>query len=106
MIQNQTAKPRLYGRRKGRPLRSRKSHLLATLLPKLQLSLPEKGLVDLYNLFKFRPAIVWLEIGFGGGEHLAAQAQNHPDIGFTGCEPFVNGIASLLDHIDKAALKN
>jgi tRNA (guanine-N7-)-methyltransferase len=49
---------------------------------------------------------VWLEIGFGGGEHLAAQARAHPDIGFIGCEPFVNGIAKLLAVIDREGLAN
>ncbi len=49
---------------------------------------------------------MWLEIGFGGGEHLAAQAERHPDIGFIGAEPFVNGIASLLTHIEDKKLGN
>ena len=49
---------------------------------------------------------LWLEIGFGGGEHLAAQARAHPDIGFIGCEPFVNGVAKLLAVIDGERLQN
>jgi tRNA (guanine-N7-)-methyltransferase len=49
---------------------------------------------------------MWLEIGFGGGEHLAAQARAHPDIGFIGCEPFVNGVAKLLAVIDREGLSN
>ena len=49
---------------------------------------------------------VWLEIGFGGGEHLAAQAARHPDILMIGCEPFLNGVASALRHIDEGGLKN
>ncbi len=49
---------------------------------------------------------VWLEIGFGGGEHLAAQAEAHPDIGFIGCEPFMNGVARLMSDIDKRGLRN
>ena len=48
----------------------------------------------------------WLEIGFGGGEHLAAQAQQHPDVTLIGAEPFQNGVASALRHIDEAALSN
>ncbi|MDX2027966.1 MAG: tRNA (guanosine(46)-N7)-methyltransferase TrmB [Alphaproteobacteria bacterium] len=57
-------------------------------------------------LFSFKPAAIWLEIGFGGGEHLAAQAGRNPNTGFIGCEPFLNGIASLLDHIDRKQLNN
>jgi tRNA (guanine-N7-)-methyltransferase len=53
----------------------------------------------------FRPEI-WLEIGFGGGEHLAALAEANPDVGFIGCERFINGIASLLSHIQAANLGN
>jgi tRNA (guanine-N7-)-methyltransferase len=49
---------------------------------------------------------LWLEIGFGGGEHLAAQARAHPDIGFIGCEPFVNGIAKLLRVVAQENLGN
>ncbi len=49
---------------------------------------------------------IWLEIGFGNGEHLIDQAKQHPDIGFIGVEPFLNGIANILAHIDKLNLKN
>lgn len=49
---------------------------------------------------------VWLEIGFGGGEHLAEQASRHPDVLMIGCEPFLNGVASALRHIDERGLKN
>jgi tRNA (guanine-N7-)-methyltransferase len=97
---------RLFGRRKGRPLRVRKSGLMQTLLPHLQIDLPEKEPLQFETLFPHAPKTLWLEIGFGGGEHLAAQAAKHPSIGFIGCEPFVNGIASLLDHVDRQGLKN
>ena len=49
---------------------------------------------------------IWLEIGFGGGEHLAAQALRHPQVGFIGCEPFIDGVAKLLTAIDKAGIGN
>ena len=52
------------------------------------------------RLFPIHPKEVWLEIGFGGGEHLAEQALLHPDIGFIGAEPFLNGVASLLTHLN------
>lgn len=98
--------PRLFGRRLGRPLRVRKTALLETLLPSLQLTLPTTGFVQPAAWFANPPKEIWLEIGFGGGEHLAAQAVQNPAIGCIGCEPFRNGVASLLDHIDRQALKN
>ncbi|MEL0285711.1 MAG: tRNA (guanine(46)-N(7))-methyltransferase TrmB, partial [Paracoccaceae bacterium] len=49
---------------------------------------------------------IWLEIGFGGGEHLAHQAKNNPDVGFIGCEPFVNGVAMLLGKIEREKIAN
>lgn len=49
---------------------------------------------------------VWLEIGFGGGEHLAAQAAHHPDALMIGCEPFLNGVGSALRHVEEGGLKN
>ena len=99
---NDPPSPRCYGRRKGRPLHVRKSALMRELLPRLEITLPS----DLSRLFAATPRALWLEIGFGGGEHLAAQAAAHPDIGFVGCEPFVNGVASLLDHVDRMNLAN
>jgi tRNA (guanine-N7-)-methyltransferase len=110
MLQHPHAYPadpnRLYGRRKGRPLRMRKSGLMQTLLPHLQITLPAAGMVDPATWFAAVPQALWLEIGFGGGEHLAAQAARNPHIGMVGCEPFANGVASLLDHIDRDALGN
>ncbi len=57
-------------------------------------------------LFPHRPSAVWLEIGFGNGEHLAEQARRHPEVGFIGSEVFVNGIAALLRHIERLGLTN
>ena len=87
-------------------MRVRKTALLETLLPSLQLALPSSGLAEPNTWFATPAREFWLEIGFGGGEHLAAQAAQHPDIGFIGCEPFRNGVASLLDHIDRQGLGN
>jgi tRNA (guanine-N7-)-methyltransferase len=98
--------PCLFGRRKGRPLRAHKTQLMETLLPQLQIELPEKSPLDPKKLFSHRPREIWVEIGFGGGEYLAAIAAQHPDIGFIGAEPFINGIAGLLDHIEKQKLSN
>src|SRR5690606_39946737 len=49
---------------------------------------------------------IWLEIGFGGGEHLAWQAAHNPEAGFLGCEPFINGVAKLVGEIDERGLAN
>src|SRR4051794_31357981 len=73
-----TAPPRrIYGRRRGRPLRPGRQQLKDTLLPQLAVALPETGLLDPRTLFAEPPASVWLEIGFGAGEHLATQAEEH-----------------------------
>ena len=100
------AYPRFHGRRRGRPLRKGRSRLVETLLPQLLVRMPEAGTVDLPALFDTPRKAYWLEIGFGAGEHLAWQAAAHPEIGFIGCEAFVNGVASLLRHIDGHALRN
>lgn len=68
--------------------------------------MPESGRADPVELFAEPPGAIWLEIGFGGGEHLAAQAESHPDIGFIGCEVFENGVAKLLGEIDRRGLAN
>ena len=93
-----------FGRRKGRRLRTTKQGLFDTLLPALALDLPENGTFDPAALFQGRG--VWLEVGFGAGEHLAHQATLNRNVGFIGCEPFINGVAGLLKHIDDHALDN
>ncbi|HEY3144741.1 MAG TPA: tRNA (guanine(46)-N(7))-methyltransferase TrmB [Dongiaceae bacterium] len=97
---------RFYGRRKGRPLRQGQQHLIDALLPKLAIELPASGKLDPQVLFSHKPDQVWLEIGFGGGEHLAEQARSHPDVGLIGCEVFLNGIATLLTQVSSLGLAN
>ncbi len=63
------------------------------------------GPIDLAALFPHADAFA-LEIGFGGGEHLAAQARAHPQTGYVGCEPFVNGVGKLLDHLEADKITN
>jgi len=94
-----------HGRRKGRKLRAGQQRLIAELLPRLVVALPAAGSLDLAALFP-GAAEVWLEIGFGGGEHLAWQAERHPDIGFLGAEVFQNGVARLLGHAAERNLAN
>ena len=76
------------------------------MLPQLAIALPEQGLLDPAALFPQPPAAVWLEIGFGGGEHLAAQAEAGPDIGFIGCEVYENGVARLVGEVARRGLGN
>lgn len=107
-IEKGDAKRIFYGRRFGRKLRPRKRQLMETLLPRIAidpLNLAE-GLDDPATLFDPRPDHVWLEIGFGGGEHIAEQARRNPETGLIGCEPFINGIASLIDDIDRDNIRN
>ena len=97
-----------YGRRKGKHLRdSQKGYLdedLAGLSPGAVdwASNPARDPLDLVALFGDRP--VWLEIGFGGGEHMVHQAGLHPEVGIIGCEPYINGVAMLLGKLRAAAI--
>ena len=93
---------RSYGRLKTRAIKPRQAALMETLLPTLR---PPTAPFDPRAL-KPDAAEVWLEIGFGGGEHMAAQAARRPDLLILGAEPFQNGVASALRHIDEAALTN
>jgi tRNA (guanine-N7-)-methyltransferase len=93
---------RTYGRIKTRALKPRQAVLIEELLPRL--GVPD-GPFDPRALMPVA-AEVWLEIGFGGGEHLAAQAARRPDVLMIGVEPFLNGVASALRHIDDGKLAN
>ncbi|MEQ9812913.1 MAG: tRNA (guanine(46)-N(7))-methyltransferase TrmB [Azospirillaceae bacterium] len=98
---------RFHGRRQGRRLRPHRAGLMETLLPRLRVPLPEPGgTLDWRSLFAFRPEALWLEIGFGAGEHLLWQARAHPQTAFIGCEPFINGMAALLAGIESDGLGN
>ena len=97
---------RSYGRRRGRRLRVGQERLLAELLPRVALDPGDEAALDVATLFSSRPRALWLEIGFGAGEHLVRQAMRHREIGFIGCEPFLNGIAALLAAVQANALSN
>jgi tRNA (guanine-N7-)-methyltransferase len=101
---------RTYGRRRGRPLRPHRAGLMRDLLPRIAIPAATlagpPGALDPRTLFDKPPREVWLELGFGSGEHLAAQAALHPDVGFIGCEPFENGVAALLSHVADRKLAN
>jgi len=99
-----------YGRRKGPHLRGSQIDYLQSDLAALSPgpvdwdANPDRTPLDLDGIFAGRP--VWLEIGFGGGEHLVHQAQQNPDAGIIGCEPYVNGVAMLLGKIRMAGVRN
>lgn len=96
----------LFGRRRSRPLRAGQEQRKVRLLPHLRVELPQTGKLDPQTLFAPPPRAVWLEIGFGGGEHLAVQAERHRDVGLLGCEVFDNGIVKLLGEIERCRLDN
>ncbi|MEO1238195.1 MAG: tRNA (guanine(46)-N(7))-methyltransferase TrmB, partial [Pseudomonadota bacterium] len=91
-----------YGRRHGKALKPAQRRYLDEDLPRL--SVDVTGPLDPAVVFPGRP--VWLEIGFGGGEHLVHQAQSNPGVGFIGAEPYVNGIAMCLGKIRRAGVGN
>lgn len=99
-----------YGRLKGKALHPRQERDLEDVLPTVRLpnvSFEENSareLVDIAALSEGR--LVWLEIGFGSGEHLLHQAKAHPDVMFIGVEPYINGVASLLGKIRRAGVSN
>jgi tRNA (guanine-N7-)-methyltransferase len=93
---------RSFGRIKARPVKPRQQALLDTLLPEIAVPQGSFRPLDLMPDAK----AVWLEIGFGGGEHMAAQAGRNPETVVIGAEPFVNGVASAVRHVEEQALKN
>ena len=93
---------RSYGRLKSRPIKTRQAALVESLLPALRVPL---GPVEPKDLMPSARA-TWLEIGFGGGEHMAAQAARSLDVLILGAEPFLNGVASAVRYIDEQALTN
>lgn len=103
MAEDPAKKSYLFGRQKSKKLSPRQQGLVDELLPKLQI---DPGSFQQQQLFDQPEAPLWLEIGFGGGEHLAAMAAAHPDVNFIGCEPFINGIAKLLTAIEEQGLQN
>lgn len=93
---------RTFGRIKSRTIKARQGALMDTLLPRI--ALPDTA----FDPRTLRPdaAEIWMEIGFGGGEHMAARAAARPDVLFLGAEPFLNGVASALRHVEDMGLAN
>ena len=94
---------RTYGRIKSRSLKPRQEALMESFLPRI--ALPAEGPIDPAALM---PGAMqtWLEIGFGGGEHMAGQAARHPEVLILGAEPFLNGVGSALRHIQEMGVEN
>ena len=95
-----------FGRRKGHKLRAHQADLIDNLLPHLSLDISAPAPEALTELFDDGIDNVRLEIGFGGGEHLIAEAQAFPATGFIGCEPYVNGMAKILTQIEAHNIGN
>ncbi len=99
-----------YGRTRGKTLKQSQRGYLSEDLARLSPGRvewddnPSREPLDLETLFEGRE--VWLEIGFGGGEHMVHQAVQNPDVGIIGAEPFINGVAMLLGKIRKAGVEN
>jgi len=101
-----TERDAFYGRRKGRPLSARRAGLMATHFPALVLDVASPPPRSLAELFPVPVSEVRLEIGFGGGEHLIAEARAAPQSGFIGVEPFLNGMAHAVAAIVDGGLEN
>ncbi|MGA7810864.1 tRNA (guanine(46)-N(7))-methyltransferase TrmB [Bradyrhizobium sp.] len=95
-----------FGRRKGHKLRAHQTDLIDRLLPQLALDISTSSPTELAQSFGAKFGAFRLEIGFGGGEHLIAEAQAFPATGFIGCEPYVNGMAKILSRIEASNIGN
>ena len=104
--QNQTHELRSFGRRRGRKRSARQNTIFKTGLARWGLADEAEDLADPAQLFSFAPSQIWLEIGFGGGEHLIWQAEHHPEIGFLAAEPFEDGVVKVLTAIEEKQLRN
>jgi tRNA (guanine-N7-)-methyltransferase len=97
---------KLHGRRRGHKLRPGQQALLDTVLATKQASVAAIAGSGPTGIFASHPREIWLEVGFGGGEHIAWQAAHNPDVGLIGCEIFQTGIATLLAQLKDAAADN
>ena len=96
----------IFGRRRGRRLRAEQTVRIGKLLPRVAVTIPQAGRLEPSVALGAPQRDVWLEIGFGGGEHLAVQAECHPEVGLIGCEVFEPGIARLLAQIECRHIAN
>ncbi|MBU2580397.1 MAG: tRNA (guanosine(46)-N7)-methyltransferase TrmB [Alphaproteobacteria bacterium] len=106
MTPTETSELRSFGRRRGRVLSPRQQRLLSDVLPAVRPQLTHPAPEQLGNLYNPPLSEVWLEIGFGGAEHLIWQAEHNPAIGMIGCEPFEDGVAKALIAVEERGLAN
>lgn len=99
-------RPQFHGRRVGRRLGLHRRELVESLLPRLRIDPRDAAVAEPTTLFDEPKSRLWMEIGFGAGEHLAGRAERHPEIGFIGSEPFMNGVAAYLSKHEAAELRN
>ncbi|TDT74219.1 tRNA (guanine-N(7)-)-methyltransferase [Litoreibacter halocynthiae] len=105
-----TPRRNFYGRLKGKTLNARQRQDFDEVLPDFLLDgvsredNPERAMLDVDAIAQGKP--LWLEVGFGSGEHLVHQAKSNPDVQFIGCEIYVNGVASLLGKIRREGMSN
>lgn len=97
---------RSFGRKRGRKPSPRQRGLMQDVLPRVRVDVAAIPPAPLSALFSVPVAEIWLEVGFGGGEHLMHQARQHPDIGFIGCEPFEDGVIKALAAIKEGQIGN
>jgi tRNA (guanine-N7-)-methyltransferase len=104
-LQKTSSRGRFFGRAKGKALRKGQVANFETVLPALRVPL-DSNPVDPATLFPDNPREYRIEIGFGGGEHLLHRAAENPDVGYIGCEPFINGMAKMLREIPERGITN
>ncbi|WP_439543533.1 tRNA (guanine(46)-N(7))-methyltransferase TrmB [Hyphomicrobium sp.] len=97
---------RSFGRRRGRKLSARQDSLFRDFLPRIAVDLAAPTPEDVRHLFPGGVSEAWLEIGFGGAEHMIWQAKAHPRAGIIGCEPFEDGVVKALTAIDEDGIGN
>lgn len=97
---------RSFGRKRSRKPSPRQKRLWDEVLPRWRVPLETLATGPLDAIFSAPVQDVWLEVGFGGAEHLIDQAKRHPEIGFIGCEPFEDGVIKALTAIDEGAMTN
>lgn len=97
---------RSFGRKRGRKPSPRQEALLTDRLPQVRVDLDRLAGVELPSLFKPEVREVWLEIGFGGAEHMVHQARCNPHVGLIGCEPFEDGVIKALSAMETYGLSN
>ena len=103
MFDREQNKFRTFGRAKGKPLSPAQSALMESVFPKIDVGpAVTAGVNPLADI----DGPLWLEIGFGGAEHLLWQAERNPDVTVLGVEPFLNGVSKAVKGVHDRGLAN